>query len=316
MQQRCSKFKKINEAKKYTFRYKNNSNIFTVPKQRRIYLKRFSFIFFLFICLIAFGDATDYMCGGVLIPFNFTNSDNINPAYNQLHNYFFSFSITDDFSTAKRYSGGIKLNFKLSEYLFSIKYVKTLESSSNIKFSFSGKLSKSFLYGIVFKNYFSDENRYSFDAGIFVDRKDYFYGLSVVNIGGLNIDNSFLGQFQNKIFPSILEPGLYFADDEEQKLKEGIITNFIISKNNRFYMGIQINSFVSSIDDIKNFGWENILYGILYRLPDGSFFGFGENARFNSVGIGYTIKQLTFSYSFLWQPKRFNYHFCSVKVIL
>ena len=165
------------------------------------------------------------------------------------------------------------------------------------------------------KAFLQGQNVLTFNGGIVWDKKHYIMSIAYFNFGGLETFPDFPKYYGNDFLKNIANPELFFLNENNGYLREGVISNFIFTSNEKWYLSITINQFVDSFDNLLKLGWENVYWGALYRLSDGSYLGFGTNKYFNSAGVGFSKKVLFASYAFLWQTKKFTKHIVTAGVI-
>ncbi len=266
------------------------------------------------LSLLIFADSGIFITGGVPIVTAGMGGENFNPSYS-IAMKGLKFSATSDFNSEERHQTDISLSLQNKASVFTMKYEDRLTSRKVLRFQWAVPLSETMIVGVGIRNYFSEVNAFTFDAGFLMERDWYAYGVSVLNIGGLGVPESFSQEFIKGIFPFINDPALNYYDADDNRLKQGLMTHFMVN-NEKYYLGMQVNNYVSSIEDLKEFGWENIKWGVMYKLPDGSYLGFGQNSHFNSAGTGFAHKEFRVDYAFLWLGNTFTYHMITMSVYL
>ncbi|MCK5224242.1 hypothetical protein KAR04_05705 [Candidatus Calescamantes bacterium] len=275
---------------------------------------KYYFIVSMLLSLLIFADSGIFITGGVPIITAGMGGENFNPSYS-ISMKGLKFSATSDFNSEERHQIDLSLSLQNTASVFTIKYEDRLTSRKVLRFQWAVPLSETMIVGLGARNYFSDKNAFTFDAGFLMERDWYAYGVAVLNIGGLGVSKNFAQDFIKGIFPFINDPALNYFDADDNRLKQGLMTHFMVN-NEKYYLGMQVNNYVSSIEDLKEFGWGNIKWGVIYKLPDGSYLGFGQNSHFNSAGAGFVLKKLHLDYAFLWLGKSFTYHMITMSVSL
>ncbi|MCD6578718.1 hypothetical protein J7L48_04525 [bacterium] len=288
-----------------------------MPITQMIFWKRCKLLLFLFIMLFSislFTAGIDYIAGGSPIPLYSSGADNFNPAFGIFQNNNF-YTINTLFSGKAGIYNKISLAVKSNTYSFKITFNSNFYDDKTLNLQFSSLIARNLSVGIAMKAFLQGQNVLTFNGGIVWDKKHYIMSIAYFNFGGLETFPDFPKYYGNDFLKNIANPELFFLNENNGYLREGVISNFIFTSNEKWYLSITINQFVDSFDNLLKLGWENVYWGALYRLSDGSYLGFGTNKYFNSAGVGFSKKVLFASYAFLWQTKKFTKHIVTAGVI-
>ncbi len=264
--------------------------------------------------ILLFAGSFDYITGGSPLPLYSSGADNFNPAFGifQSDNYY---SVSTYFTGKAGLYNKLSLAIHNNTYSFKITFNSNFYDDKTLNLQFSSLIFKDLSVGIAMKSFLQRKNIMTFNGGIVWDKKKYIMSISYFNFGGLDTFNDFASFYAGDFTKYISNPELFFLNKDTGHLREGVISNFIFTSDRKWYLTITINQFVDSFDNLLKLGWDNVYWGTLYRLPDGSYFGFGTNKYFNSAGVGFSKKMLFASYAFLWQTKKFTKHIVTAGII-